>query len=546
MSGSGPRTRRWPINGTTRAALASAVLGLLTVPALPAGPAIAAPQALAAAPGAGLHQDQYDHQVRRARAAAAPVRPAATLVNTITIQTVVEDASVESKPNYAPYTSERLLIGGGGTLSWRAALRFDLAAIPPGARIQRAEVGLYFDGYCLSAPNVPLCGGTSHQLDLRRVTAPWTASTVSDKITFAADLTSSYTLAADASQGWMSWPVTGLVQSWRDGVANYGVMISRHDEVDNSSGPATPGRRFTGSPALRPRLVVSYTSDAVNLAEPTTVHSTGAELSWTAYAGSAPFSRYTIYRNDTPVAQIGTRSTTTYRDTQATPGTAVRYKVVVNGADSNSRTVTLPAAGHARTVLRMAPATSRMTYLYYSTAVTNCANYGAMPHAWVGTATNARWRSLLAFDVSAVPRTATVTNATLSLWRLFGPNANVTVDVHRVTAPWTEGTGTAACTGDGATWYDASTGRSWLTPGGLYDTKPVAAALVQAHAASGADPYNLTGLVRGWVAGTTPNHGVLLRLFNESLLAGNSVVYASDDYAAEATLRPTLTITYTE
>jgi len=39
---------------------------------------------------------------------------------------------------------------------------------------------------------------------------------------------------------------------------------------------------------------------------------------------------------------------------------------------------------------------------------------------------------------------------------------------------------------------------------------------------------------------------VLLRLSDEAMRDGNSVVYATDDYAAEPTLRPTLTVTYTE
>lgn len=553
MSGSGPRTRHWPITRQL-AAVSGTVLGLVALQALPADPAIAAPPALAAQPAqlaqpaqpAGTVGIPQDRGVRPER-----VDP---LVNTITIQPTEDDASIESKPNYAPYTSERLLIGGGGTLSWRAALRFDLAAVPAGAQITSAEFGLYFDGYCLSVPDVPLCGGTDHQLDLRRVTAAWTPTTISDKVTTAEQVTSSYTLAANAPQGWMSWPVTTLVQAWRTGTPNYGLMILQHGEADGSSGPAPPGRRFTGSPALRPRLIVRYTSDAVQLAEPVTVHGNGAELSWTQYAGSAPFTGYEVHRGASPtftpgpgtlLANLTGRGTTSYRDSTATPASRVTYKIVVSGAASAPQTVTLPAAGLVRTTLRLAPAPGRMTYLYYSTEVTNCANYGAMPHAWVGTAANARWRPLLAFDVSAIPRTAVITNATMSMWRLFGPNAPVTVEVHRVTAPWTEGTGTAACTGDGATWYDASASHPWTTEGGAYDPKPVAAALVQAHAASGADPYNLTGLVRSWVSGATPNNGVLLRLFSETLTAGNSVVYASDDYAAETSLRPTLTVTYT-
>jgi hypothetical protein len=518
------------------------VAGLCAAPVLPASPAVAAPPALGASSAAAV-----------AMPAARPAAHGAS-VNTITIQPSGEDTTVESLPNYIPYTAERLLIGGGGTLSWRAALHFDLSALPAGVQITGAQLGLYFDGYCLSPPGRPICGGTSHQLDVHRATAAWTPTTVSDRVTYAPEVAGSYLLPSGAPQGWMTWPVTALVREWRSGTPNDGLVITRHDEIPDSSGPAPPGRRFTGSQALRPRLVITYASDAVQLAEPTTAHSTGAELSWTRYAGSAAFQRYEVHRGDGPdfapgpatlIASITNRATTTYRDTTGTPNTTVTYKVVVDGAPSAPRTVSLPPPGQVRTVLRLAPTTGRMTYLYYSTMVTNCANYGAMQHVWVGASTNARWRAVLAFDVSRIPRTATVNSAVLSLWRLFGPTAPVTVDVHRVTQPWTEGTGAASCTGDGATWYDAAPGRPWPGQGGGgYDPAAVAAASVPAGAASGASVFTLTGLVRTWVGGAA-NNGVLLRLFAETPGNGNSVVYASDDYAAETSLRPTLTVTYT-
>jgi hypothetical protein len=153
---------------------------------------------------------------------------------------------------------------------------------------------------------------------------------------------------------------------------------------------------------------------------------------------------------------------------------------------------------------------------------------------------------VLSFDVSGIPATSTVTAATMSLSRLFGPAAPATVEVHQLTTGWREGTGSATCTGDGVTWYEADGGVPWTAAGG--DFAPTVAATVSVPGGGGPalDNFTVTSLARAWVSGGTPNNGVLLRLSDEALRNGNSVVYATDDYSAEPGLRPMLTVTYTE
>jgi hypothetical protein len=59
-------------------------------------------------------------------------------------------------------------------------------------------------------------------------------------------------------------------------------------------------------------------------------------------------------------------------------------------------------------------------------------NFGGLP--WLGT--SAKAESLLSFDLSAVPAGAPITRASLKLF--VSETGNGSIEVHRVTAPWSE------------------------------------------------------------------------------------------------------------
>src|SRR5919199_224219 len=92
-------------------------------------------------------------------------------------------------------------------------------------------------------------------------------------------------------------------------------------------------------------------------------------------------------------------------------------------------------------------------------------------------------RSLVTFDLRSIPANATVTSAKLQLFAEGLPlPANATVEAHRVTTSWKEGTGGSPstptfCMGDGATWLETDGTTKWQTPGGDFD--PAIAASVQ-------------------------------------------------------------------
>jgi hypothetical protein len=164
---------------------------------------------------------------------------------------------------------------------------------------------------------------------------------------------------------------------------------------------------------------------------------------------------------------------------------------------------------------------------------------------------------LVRFDVSAVPANSAVLSATLRL-----NNATASAGVarrvlaYRVLRDWDEGTEVASpingagkhgATGDHAFAYFAGEGSNapWgvrgMQAGTDYDTTAVAAFDVSAP---GWVSFDVTALVRAWVRGELPNHGVVLR-------DGSSYADDNPDWRnfassqdADATLRPTLVVTY--
>jgi RHS repeat-associated protein len=473
---------------------------------------------------------------------------------TITLQPDTQDASFPMGCNCVPWVSDRLAIGTDTGGAWRAGLQFDLSSIPAGIAVTSAQLGLYDDGICLY-----ICGN-SHVIEAHRMTAPWSTSTASSQLQFDSTALSTVTATAGQVAGWLYWPVTTTVQNWLVGAQpNYGLLLKRSIEPLGVGGIFPPSRTYAAESILQPKLQVTYTSDAVTLQRPTTLHSNGAELNWSQYTGpsGAPFQQYAVYRSTTPnftpsastlLTTISDATVTSYRDTTAAPSRSFTYAVVANTTKSNEVTVTLPADGQATKTLQPGPSDGQDTFIYYASGITNCGNYGADPGIFVGSGSSAIFRGLLRFTLNDIPASATVSNATLSLWQQYAASNAVTLEAHRVTRSWTEGSGsnTNVLCGSGATWYDAAPGVSWTSQGGDYDSTVAASLAKPANQASGWDNLSITSLVQHWVSGAQPNLGVLLKLSSEPLANGNNPIYNSSDFTAEPGLRPKLSLTYTD
>ena len=154
---------------------------------------------------------------------------------------------------------------------------------------------------------------------------------------------------------------------------------------------------------------------------------------------------------------------------------------------------------------------------------------------------NSPRRSLINFDLSAIPTGATITNVTFTAFVSQGNGTTVDIDLHRLTNDWGESTsdapggeggGTSAAIGD-ATWDENFFGTSnWTNPGADFIVGSSATASV---GTSGSHSWSSAGLVsdvQDWVDGSAANFGWILigdesgpstaRRFNSRTNANNS------------------------
>ncbi|XYH98519.1 DNRLRE domain-containing protein [Sorangium sp. So ce1128] len=100
-------------------------------------------------------------------------------------------------------------------------------------------------------------------------------------------------------------------------------------------------------------------------------------------------------------------------------------------------------------------------------------------------------RALLRHDLSAVPASATVVSASLSVYQLYKTTAS-TINVHRVTAPWSE------------EWV------TWSSFGSSFDPAVTASFSAPGGGSLGFRTVDVGALAQAWLDGELANHGVLL------------------------------------
>ena len=143
---------------------------------------------------------------------------------------------------------------------------------------------------------------------------------------------------------------------------------------------------------------------------------------------------------------------------------------------------------------------------------------------------NSELRALLQFNISPIPQTDTILNATVQVYlKTVTGRSNITVKAYRLTSEWIE---------TKASWNNRIGSSSWSSVGGDYDPIELS---TQVFLNSSEDYYNftITELTRNWVNGNYNNYGIILIASNVS--AGNFSKISSSD-STTASQRPQIII----
>jgi hypothetical protein len=197
--------------------------------------------------------------------------------------------------------------------------------------------------------------------------------------------------------------------------------------------------------------------------------------------------------------------------------------VTVTAGATTSINWALTYASTQMVELQPNPTDGKDAYVYEAASGSN---YGSSSILFAGASTaGARLRSYLQFDLIGIPSTAVVTNADLGLYYFFTSGAVATpIGAYRVTGTWTEG---------GITWNNQPTSAA----------TQVYTRTVPASATNAFLYWDIDSLVQGWIDGSIPNQGVMLRDIDEGTVEAYKD-FRSSDYATDITKRPKLVIYY--
>lgn len=215
----------------------------------------------------------------------------------------------------------------------------------------------------------------------------------------------------------------------------------------------------------------------------------------------------------------------------------VTLSAVGNLADGSSQTLTRTnvKAFQPSTSLVLQPdsVAGKDTYIY---EWQSARNFGADVNLRVENRYASSWsNALLEFDLSAIPASATVLSASLSLHQNAAAAAGGDFSVHRVTSTWEEGSMNG--TNGSPNWTERKTSDAWTAPGGDFD--PTAMTSISIPPGIGVYQWDIRHLAQDWISGKFANRGLAI----VPASYGSNAFFSSSD-STNAANRPKLSITY--
>ncbi|WP_351234465.1 DNRLRE domain-containing protein [Streptomyces sp. NPDC002133] len=401
-----------------------------------------------------------------------------------------------------------------------------------------------------------------------------TKRTMADAVRFtkAATVTKSANAANSVRH---TFSVTDTVQSWLNGTyTNNGFVLKAADEsVLGKGGPSYVSSELnnglsngqTDEPTVFPKLTVTYGRPGVTLAAPTTIHDTGAELSWSAYADPSTGTgddivEYQVHRGTTAdftpstatlVAPVA-KTSTTYTDTSAEPSIpnaedgikTYYYMVAVKNQDGQlitapTQRITAPYPNRTTKIIQTGVTDTTLSTTESTTAHDTVSSNGAA-QKWLAVGNNSTTlgvtRALVKFSVPALPSSARLLNAQVKLWSASTTSSTTgaAFDIHGLNKDFDQAT---------ATWTKANATTNWAAAGGDFGSSQGEQAFLTTNE-SGWREWYVTSLAQSWLNDSASNKGVLLKLDNETTAGPQEQTMFLSSEAAETQLRPQLVLTY--
>ncbi|HQR12759.1 MAG TPA: Ig-like domain-containing protein, partial [Casimicrobiaceae bacterium] len=324
----------------------------------------------------------------------------------------------------------------------------------------------------------------------------------------------------------------GILGKWRY-VPYYDVFIGLENYSEGHIWIFKPAGWSQPNPAGNALPAVSITSPA-----PGTTIAPGVTLNLTATASDAndAISRVEFYSNGVKVGQ-DTSAPYTVAWTPLLVGT---YKIVaiavdsVGGMKASAGVDVTVNANLATATLQHGLAGYAGASDTYLDALATTAVRGAATSIYLAPAT---YTPLMRFAIfqsegGPVPNGAVVQSASLQVYKQYYDDS---LQVNALLKPWVEAQ---------ATWLLSQTGAAWSVGGAAgagTDYNPTADAQVAGSFNPGWVAFDVTSRVRQWSTGATGNFGWRM---GQSTGGGNIKEFNASEYAADATLRPKLTVVY--